>query len=240
MVVRWWFWAPHRVQNAMRVQNARSWAHKYAVGAHFRGCIGLENFASVSVYAGVVWSGARFRGCAFSRVHRQITHRKATALKLDHFRPGVQSDRVRGSVQKKKGGGGQNRAFAHSAMCDSALAREIPSLTRRRRQCRLLLEDIGTIFPWCVKYHCLYYEVSACNRPAGKWCQLGERDTCKLPVFSLVNSGRFVMRFAVRPSTVLTMASAAAPTRQRPPEVRSWHVHRLPKSHIYVQIDFCV
>ena len=54
----------------MRVQNARSWAHKYAVGAHFRGCIWLENFASVSVYAGVVWSGARFRGCAFSRVHR--------------------------------------------------------------------------------------------------------------------------------------------------------------------------
>ena len=48
------------------------------------------------------------------------------------------------------------------------------------------------------------------------------------------------MSFAVRPSTVLTMASAAAPTRQRPPEVRFWHVHRLPKSHIYVQIDFCV
>ena len=59
-----------RVQNVLRVQNARSWAHKYAVGAHFRGCICLENFASVSVYAGVVWSGARFRGCAFSRVHR--------------------------------------------------------------------------------------------------------------------------------------------------------------------------
>ena len=59
-------------------------------------------------------------------------------------------------------------------------------------------------------------------------------------VFSLVISGRFVMRCAVRPSTVLTMASAAAPTRQRPPEVRSWHVHRLPKSHIYVQVDFCV
>ena len=58
--------------------------------------------------------------------------------------------------------------------------------------------------------------------------------------FSLVISDRFVMSFAVRPSTVLTMASAAAPTRQRPPEVRSWHVHRLPKSHIYVQIDFCV
>ena len=58
------------------------------------------------------------------------------------------------------------------------------------------------------------------------------------PFFSLVISVRFVMRFAVRPSTVLTMASAAAPTRQRPPEVRSWHVHRLPKSHIYVQIDF--
>ena len=30
----------------------------------------LENFASVSEYAGVVWSGARFRGCSFSRVHR--------------------------------------------------------------------------------------------------------------------------------------------------------------------------
>ena len=75
MVVRWRFWAPHRVQNAMRVQNARSWAHKYAVGAHFRGCIWLENFASVSVYAGVVWSGARFRGCAFSRVHRKALRR---------------------------------------------------------------------------------------------------------------------------------------------------------------------
>ena len=58
--------------------------------------------------------------------------------------------------------------------------------------------------------------------------------------FSLVISGRFVMCCAVRLSKVLTMASAAAPTRQRPPEVRSWHVHRLPKSHIHVQIDFCV
>ena len=58
--------------------------------------------------------------------------------------------------------------------------------------------------------------------------------------FSLVISGRFVMRCAERPSTMLAMASAAAPTHQRPPEVRSWHVHRIPKSHIYVQIDFCV
>ena len=59
----------HRVQNALRVQNAVSWVSKFAVGAHFRGCVWLENFASVSEYAGVVWTGARFRGCTFSRVH---------------------------------------------------------------------------------------------------------------------------------------------------------------------------
>ena len=28
----------HRVQNALRVQNAVSWVSKFAVGAHFRGC----------------------------------------------------------------------------------------------------------------------------------------------------------------------------------------------------------
>ena len=60
----------HRVQNALRVQNAVSWVSKFAVGAHFRGCVWLENIASVSEYAGVVWTGARFRGCSFSRVHR--------------------------------------------------------------------------------------------------------------------------------------------------------------------------
>ena len=60
----------HRVQNVLRVQNAVSWVSKFAVGAHFRGCVWLENFASVSEYAGVVWIGARFRGCSFSRVHR--------------------------------------------------------------------------------------------------------------------------------------------------------------------------
>ena len=62
----------HRVQNALRVQNAVSWVSKFAVGAHFRGCVWLENIASVSEYAGVVWTGARFRGCSFSRVHRQL------------------------------------------------------------------------------------------------------------------------------------------------------------------------
>ena len=52
----------HRVQNALRVQNAVSWVSKFAVGAHFRGCVWLENIASVSEYAGVVdW-------CTFSRV----------------------------------------------------------------------------------------------------------------------------------------------------------------------------
>ena len=60
----------NRVQNALRVQNAVSWVSKFAVGAHFRGCVWLENIASVSEYAGVVWTGARFRGCSFSRVHR--------------------------------------------------------------------------------------------------------------------------------------------------------------------------
>ena len=60
----------HHVQNVLRVQNAVSWVSKFAVGAHFRGCVWLENFVSVSEYAGVVWSGARFRGCSFSRVHR--------------------------------------------------------------------------------------------------------------------------------------------------------------------------
>ena len=64
----------HRVQNALRVQNAVSWVSKFAVGAHFRGCVWLENtcIASVSEYAGVVWTGARFRGCTFSRVHRPL------------------------------------------------------------------------------------------------------------------------------------------------------------------------
>ena len=61
----------HRVQNALRVQNAVNWVPKFAVGAHFRGCVWLENFASVSEYAGVVWSGADFRGCSFSQIHRK-------------------------------------------------------------------------------------------------------------------------------------------------------------------------
>ena len=29
-------------------------------------------------------------------------------------------------------------------------------------------------------------------------------------------------------------------TSQTPPEVRSWHVHRIRKSHIYIQTNFCV
>ena len=29
----------HRVQNVLRVQNALSWVSKFAVGAHFRGCV---------------------------------------------------------------------------------------------------------------------------------------------------------------------------------------------------------
>ena len=29
-------------------------------------------------------------------------------------------------------------------------------------------------------------------------------------------------------------------TSQGPPEVRSWHLHRIRKSHIYIQTDFCV
>ena len=36
------------------------------------------------------------------------------------------------------------------------------------------------------------------------------------------------------------MARKTAPTRQRPQEVRSWHVHGIPNSHIYVQINFCL
>ena len=105
---------------------------------------------------------------------------------------------VGGSVQKKKGGTKPRiRTFCDvwlsSGTRDSVVAPQ--RLTRRRRQCRLLLEDIGTIFPWCVKYHCLYYEVSACNRPAGKWCQLGERDSCKLPVFFTRNQRPFCDEF---------------------------------------------
>ena len=29
----------HRVQNVLRVQSAVSWVSKFAVGAHFRGCV---------------------------------------------------------------------------------------------------------------------------------------------------------------------------------------------------------
>ena len=37
-----------RVQNVLRVQNAMSWVSIFVVGAHFRGCVWLENFVSVS------------------------------------------------------------------------------------------------------------------------------------------------------------------------------------------------
>ena len=41
----------------------------------------------------------------------------------------------------------------------------------------------------------MYCKVSSYNRPAGTYCQPGRRDSCKLPKFTLVIRGRFVMPF---------------------------------------------
>ena len=130
-------------------------------------------------------------------------------------------------------------------MFDSARAREILLLPRNTRR-----EEEGNVGFFGKTYGQSFLGVSSTVACITKFQRATDLQVsgvslagvihANFQVFSLVISGRFVIRCAERPSTVLTMASAAAPTRQRPPEVRSWHVHRIPKSHIYVQIDFCV
>ena len=72
------------------------------------------------------------------------------------------------------------------------------------------------------------------------------KETCRTKSNGSVSRWNFTASFGHAscrrtPSTSgLFYQDSSTTTSQRPPEIRSWHVHRICMSHIYVQTDFCV